>query len=128
MEKITYQEYSRILVRIGISLVFLWFGLNQIFDSENFIGYLPDFLLNLSYAHYLVMLNGIFEVTMGGLLITGFFLRPAALVLSLHLIFIILSLGYNDIAVRDFGLMVTTFAIFLGGKDKWSLDYNRKKH
>ena len=41
------------------------------------------------------------------------------------LIGIIIGLGYNNIAVRDFGLMLITFAIFLGGKDKWCLDYKK---
>ncbi|MEK6861082.1 MAG: DoxX family protein [Nanoarchaeota archaeon] len=114
-------EYARILVRIAISLVFLWFGLNQIFNAEDFMGYLPEFLLSLSYAETIVILNGIAETVLSALLIIGFFPRIVSFILGIHLISIIISLGYNDIAIRDFGLMLATFSITIGGADKWCI-------
>jgi len=121
------KQYSPAITRISLSLVFLWFGVNQLFDAEKFMGYLPEFLLSSSYASSLVIFNGIFEVLAGVLLLVGKFIRPVSLVLAGHLFFIILSLGYNDIAVRDFGLMLITISTFIGGKDIWSLDYLKKK-
>ena len=32
------------------------------------------------------------------------------------------GLGYNDIAVRDYGLALITFSVVLGGSDVWCLD------
>ena|SRR3989344_1435354 len=122
-----YQKYATSLVRIAISLVFLWFGINQLILPENFLGYLPGFLLELDYTKYLVMLNGLSEIILGGLLLVGFLIRPVSLILAVHLLGIIFSLGYNDIAVRDFGLLLVTLSIFIGGADLWSMDYRRKK-
>jgi len=119
-------EYSRILTRIAISIVFLWFGINQVINPDYFMGYLPSFILLSNYAKTFIYLNGIFEIIFGILLTIGLFTRTAALLLTIHLFGIIIGLGYNDIAVRDFGLMLVTFAIFLGGKDKWCLDWKRK--
>ena len=119
-------EYSRILTRIAISIVFLWFGINQIINPDYFMGYLPSFILLSGYAKTFIYLNGTFEVIFGTLLAIGLFTRTAALLLTIHLVGIIIGLGYNDVAVRDFGLMLITFAIFLGGKDKWCLDYRIK--
>lgn len=59
---------------------------------------------------------------MGALLIIGFYTRWAALFLALHLAGILLSLGYNAIAVRDFGLTLALFSLALQGAGHWSLD------
>jgi uncharacterized membrane protein YphA (DoxX/SURF4 family) len=122
-----YVEYSRIFTRIAISIVFLWFGINQIINPNNFMGYLPSFILLSTYAKTFIYLNGIFELILGAFLILGLFTRITALILGINLIGIILGLGYNDIAVRDFGLMLITLAIFLGGKDKWCLENKIKR-
>lgn len=120
-------ETAPTIVRLSISLVVLWFGINQVINPEKFMGYLPSFLLMLDYAKNLVLFNGIFEIIFGTLLLIGLFVRPVALILAVHLLSITLNLGYNDIAVRDFGLTLITIAVFLGGADKWSLDYQREK-
>ena len=113
------QINAQILIRISISLLFLWFGLNQIFDPNSFMGYLPNFAL--SFASQAILFNGIVEVILGTLLLLGIFTRIVSLILSLHLLFITLTLGYNDIAVRDFILTIVTFSIFLSGYDEWCL-------
>lgn len=124
---ITRKDYAKILVRLGIVFVFLWFGLNQLIFPEDFMGYLPNFLLVMDSAKLFVLLNGAFEVAFGLLLLVGFFTRTSALILGVHLLIITFSLGYNDIAIRDLGLTLVTFSIVLGGADKWCLDYKLKK-
>ena len=91
-----YSIYAPALVRVSLSLVFLWFGVNQLIDAETFIGYVPDFL-------------GEYGGFVGG-------------VLGFHLLSIAAGLGYNDIAVRDYGLALITFSVVLGGSDVWCLD------
>ncbi|MEK6839731.1 MAG: DoxX family membrane protein, partial [Nanoarchaeota archaeon] len=100
---------------------------SQLIHPEDFRGYLPEWLLALDVARSIVLINGLSEILLGGLLLIGFLIRPVALLLCVHLLTIIVSLGYNDIAVRDVGLMLVTISIFLGGADKWSLDYRRNK-
>ena len=127
MDLNTYNAYAPALARVSISLVFLWFGINQLITPEDFTGYIPEWILTMSSAQSIVLINGISELILGGLLLVGLFIRPVALLLCVHLLTIIVSLGYNDIAVRDAGLMLVTISIFLGGADKWSLDYRRNK-
>ena len=115
-----YSIYAPALVRVSLSLVFLWFGVNQLIDAETFIGYVPDFLGD--YASMVVFLNGIFETFVGLLLIVGYYTRFVAAVLGFHLLSIAAGLGYNDIAVRDYGLALITFSVVLGGSDVWCLD------
>ena len=69
-----------------------------------------------------MLINGIFETIFGFLLLIGLYTRTSSLFLAIHLLTITISLGYNDIAIRDLGLTIATFAIFIHGKDKWCLD------
>lgn len=123
-----YKEYSPLVLRIGIGIVFLWFGLTNIFNPQTLIGYLPKFVQTLPIEPLsILLLTGIFEVVFGVFLIIGLFTRLSSLLLFLHLVVIIIGIGYNDVAVRDFGLALATLAIFLHGPDKWCLDNRRKK-
>lgn len=116
------KKYSPIAVRIGISLVFLWFGISQLIDNSAFTGWVPSFISNIISASRVVLFNGIFETIFGLLLLLGLFTRLSSLLLALHLIGIVFSVGYNEIGVRDFGLFMAALAIFLNGKDDWCLD------
>ena len=137
------KKYAPIILRIGLALVFLWFGLTQLVNPQSFMGYLPDFLLDHSAdmnhehpfqsahnlpltAHVIIMGNGFFETVFGIMLILGLFTRVSSLLLALHLFGIMITLGYNDIAIRDLGLMFAAFAIFLNGPDRWTLDNKLK--
>ena len=133
-----YQKYAPLVLRIGLSLVFLWFGISQLVNPESFLGYVPSWMyphdgtmmhehpfqmlhsLPLT-PHIIIMGNGVFETIFGVLLLLGLFTRIAALLLALHLLGIMAGLGYNDIAVRDFGLIMATVAVFLHGDDEWCL-------
>ena len=131
-----FKPYSPNIVRIGICIVFLWFGLNQIFLPNNFAGYLPSWILQTQQpgmmqmmvrtipGQYLtfIRLNGLFELIFVSFLLVGKYVRTSALILSLHLAGIALSLGYNDVMIRDVGLTIVTFSIALHGPDSWCID------
>ena len=105
------------LLRVGLASVFLWFGVNQLLFPEHFQGYVP--LWAAAHSTSLLIVNGTVEVILGVMLIIGIWTKMSALLLALHLVDIIFSIGYNDIAVRDFGLAVATFTVFLQGPDSW---------
>ena len=72
----------------------------------------------------IIYLNGTFEVLLATLLCLGLFTRIASALLVLHLFSIVtFSLGYGAVAVRDFGLMISSLAIFFNGADDFSIDY-----
>jgi len=118
------KEYGPIIVRIALSLVFFWFAINQLIAPASWIGYLPKFLYTAGNPVIFIYANAIFELIFATLLILGVFTRLSALLLGLHLIGIAITLGYNEIAIRDFGLALATLSIVLTGPDKWCL---RKK-
>lgn len=116
------KPYSPILVRYGIGLVFLLMGLDQLIHSDYWTSYFPTNLpFNIPVASA-VFYNGIFDTAIGVLLIIGFLTRVISIVASLHLISIIYYLGYNDISIRDIGLLLATLSIFFYGSDSLTID------
>ncbi len=126
MEK--YSKYAPVVLRIAISLVFLYFGTSQLMNASKWIGFMPDFVSAMfgGNAVLLVHINGVFEVIAGLCLIVGFQTRIVALLLGLHLIGIASSIGFSPLGVRDFGLSFATLSIFLNGADVWCLDEKMK--
>ncbi len=116
--------FSPVVLRIGIAVVFLWFGFDQFIHTKDWIGYVPQSIsdmLSLS-ATTLVHINGVYEIIFGIALLLGFYTRLSAFMLAIHLLDITYIVGYSSIGVRDFGLSVATIAVFLQGKDFLSLD------
>ncbi len=123
MEKL--KSYSPIILRIGLALVFLWFGFNQITDPTSWYGFVPDSvstITGLTIAR-IVFLNGLFEIIAGTALAFGLFTRVAAGLLFLHILDIAFIVGLDSIGIRDLGLSVATFVIFLNGMDRATLDH-----
>lgn len=119
------------VVRVGLSLVFLWFGSQQLMDAEAWSGLIPSSIVSISgiNAVTFVYLNGVFEIIFGLCLLIGFFTRISALLLALHLFGIMFTVGYNDVGVRDFGLFLATVSIFLHGPDFFSAErFLNKNH
>ncbi len=123
-----YSGYSPAVLRIGLSLVMLWFGFSQLTNNQSWVSYVPSGMQDMHNRmmwfpepRTLVLFNGALEVVLGLLLIIGVGVRPVAGILAFHMLGIVFSLGYNEIAVRDFGLMVGFIAILLHGNDELCL-------
>lgn len=121
----THAPRGNTVLRIGMCLVFLWFGAQQFISPEMWIGFIPEWVINLSPVSpvTLVHLNGALEIVFGTALLLGLFTRISALILAVHMAHITLMVGYDSIGVRDFGLAVAGFAIFLNGADPFTLDH-----
>ena len=123
------KDYSVFVIRIGLALVLLWFGVDEIINPENWFSFFPQSLLPLLPfdLNTFFILNGTFEVIIGFLLLIGFYTRIIASISALHLLFITLSVGYNDIAVRNFGLTLMAVSLIFSGAGNFSLDNKRKE-
>jgi putative oxidoreductase len=120
MNKIQHEKIGRLLLRLSMAGVYLFFGFSQLFDGVNWVGYVPEWASNLVHLPpaMLVLGNGLFEVVLGTLLAAGFFIRPIAILLAIHLFVIATSFGFTPIGARDFGLALATLSIaFLIGEE-----------
>jgi uncharacterized membrane protein YphA (DoxX/SURF4 family) len=107
---ITTNQIRHILTRVGAALVFMTFGIWEITKPAPWANYIPAFLTGIGGPLILVTIHGAIMLVVGIAILTGFYLKPFAILGSLVLLFIIVSLltltGYNDIIVRDAGLLL----------------------
>ena len=116
------------VLRIGISLVIMWFGFQQLLHPVLWTGFLPDFTNSLPISQIgFIYLNGAFEVFAAALIIMGLFIRTFSALLALHLIGIVFTLGYTAVSMRDLGLVVALISIFMQGTDSWYIVNNSEK-
>ena len=122
-----YPHVAKPLLRIALSLVFLYFGFSQIISPDNWAGFVPNFLNGSIFsANNWVVFNGMLEITLGIFLLIGIYVRFASLILSVHLFFIAISIGFSPLGIRDFGLALATLAVFFNGTDVFCIESSKK--
>jgi uncharacterized membrane protein YphA (DoxX/SURF4 family) len=122
-----YPHVAKPLLRIALSLVFLYFGFSQIISPDNWAGFVPNFLNGSIFsANNWVVFNGMLEITLGIFLLIGLYTRFASLILSIHLFFIAISIGFSPLGIRDFGLALATLAVFFNGTDVFCIESGKK--
>ena len=112
------------MVRVGMSIVFIWFGYQQLINASPWTVLVPSWVTSFSGLSALsfIYFNAVFEVVFGLCLLLGLFVRIVGFLLALHMLHITYLVGYNDVGVRDFGLLTATISVFLYGADSWCLD------
>ncbi|MER3581548.1 MAG: hypothetical protein C4347_01735 [Patescibacteria group bacterium] len=97
----------------ALGFVFLVFGIWQILNPNYWSAYLPLFLRNFD-PNLLFRINGVFNLIVGFSLILNIYPLIFSLLASFHLIGVIFSIGlFNEIAIRDLGLLLLAIAIFI---------------
>lgn len=112
-KKITLDSF--LLLRIGLGFVFFWFGLDKLIHPGNWVVYITPFLSSIIFFDitlFLFML-GTIEIIFGILLWAGWKLRIVSLLISIHLFLIIIFTGFNEITIRDIGLLSIALALFI---------------
>ena len=124
-----YQWLAPILLRTGIAVVFLIFGVDKFFHEDSWLAYVPVWAAKMIPIDMTLFMyiQGVIEALLGFLLLIGFWSRTVSFLCALHLAGIIVALGYNEITVRDFGLFMATLALSLREQGKWSVDSWMKK-
>ncbi|MEK7583141.1 MAG: hypothetical protein AAB483_01905 [Patescibacteria group bacterium] len=97
-------RYSYIVLCVGLAAVFFWFGINKFIHPGTQLIY-----IGTQFGY----IQGIFEVLIGLSLVSGVFTRFFSLLGVVLLVAIIVVAGFNEIAVRDLGLIGGLLAIFL---------------
>jgi uncharacterized membrane protein YphA (DoxX/SURF4 family) len=111
------------VLRIGMALVMLWFGSQQLMDPAKWVSFLPGWVESLPLTSIaFVQINGLFELVASILLLIGFQTQIVAGILAAHLLGITLSIGYTATGIRDFGITIALIALALSGPDEWTYD------
>ena len=118
-----YPNLGVIILRLGLGFVYLWFGISQLLQTAQWVGFIPDWALPLfgGSAVTAVLLNGWFEIIAGAMLAFGIYIRQVASLLAVHLTLIVFDVGLSAIGVRDIGLVAATVAVIFLEPDCWTL-------
>jgi uncharacterized membrane protein YphA (DoxX/SURF4 family) len=115
--KLNKKEIGVYILRLGLAVVFLYFGISQILDQSKWIYFVPDrflnFYINEVLKQKLVFINGIFDLIIALSLISGIFIRIFSILGFIHLLSItIFSLGFEPSGIRDLGLAFAMLSLF----------------
>ena len=127
------QHYGPVLVRIGVSLVFLWFGIDKFFHVQTWIGWIPPWMAQLipfSLVTFMYI-QGIIESVVGAMLLLGYRVRFAGFIAALTLLGAELAMvgtGQTELMLRDAALLAASASLCLTGSFWMSLDRRSSPH
>lgn len=106
-------------MRISLAFVFAWFGISEIFNPVYFSGYVPRFVASLPFfnSNLFIQTHGVVLTLLSLCLIFKFYLRLTGILMMFMLTQIIGGLllvsGFNEIVVRDIGLLGLAISVWL---------------
>jgi uncharacterized membrane protein len=105
------------ILTAGLVFVFGYFGIDKFVHPEIWIGWIPPWMegfVGLPRETWLSII-GFSEASLAILLLIPVRIvqKIGALLIVLHLIGILTQVGWNDIAVRDIGLLFMGIALFM---------------
>jgi|SRR6185312_10003846 len=107
-----HNKTSALLLRSGLALVFLYAAASSLKTPLEWVGYLPPFLLRSFDGANLVRIFAVYELLLALWLISGIYLKAAAIVCCATLASIV-ALNPHDLTVtfRDIGLAFAALAL-----------------
>lgn len=107
-------------LRIGLAVVFMWFGVSKFIDPVHWQGWIPQGVehvlagIGMSSRNF-IFLNGIFEVLIAVSLLSGYFIRifAGAALAFLTIVVAVHITGPTEVLVRDIGLIGGLLALTL---------------
>ena len=105
-----------LMLRLGLGAVFIYAGLSSLVSPFSWVGFVPQWVGVIMPIETFLIFHGVFEVLLGVVLISGFFLRIVSILAFLSLLSIIVFFGVDEITFRDFGLLMMALALFLLSK------------
>lgn len=109
------QTTAKLLLTAAFVFVLGYFGIDKFTHPLNWIGWIPNWmegLLSLPKATWLQIV-GTFEVLLALLLLMPIraVRQTGAILIALHIVAILTQVGWNDIAIRDIGLLLSIIAL-----------------
>jgi len=117
------ETQGRWFFRIGIAAVFLYFGFLAVQDPVGQARLWTrretlEIIVTLMPLGMAFTIFGILELAVAFSLISGVFLRTGLLLAAILLLGIIINLGFNDIAIRDFAILTGVIYLLLSEQPK----------
>lgn len=110
---------SHLILRLSLAFVFLWFGIDKFFHPGYwFDAWMPQFVINLGLSlnispNNLIYGIGAVELLIGISFVSNMFVDFFAMIAVIFLIGISLFYGFNEVLVRDVGIIGALLALML---------------
>ena len=104
-------HYSYLFLRLGLAAVFLWFGIDKFIHPNYWIDawvphWFQGFLGNIGVSSLtFIYFQGVFETAVGLSFLINLFIKLFSFLAAIFLIAVLLAIGFNEITVRDMGLL-----------------------
>lgn len=128
MEQSKYFDLSSLFLRLGIGGVFVTFGLHKLPYPEEWVIFIPNWLPEIIHKidgltfYRFLWIQGTLECVLGLHLLAGFLTRTVAFLCIILLGGIVWILGFDLTGIRDLGLLLCAFSLFVAGPGTWSVD------
>lgn len=101
---------------LGLAFVFIYFGIDKFLNPLVWIGWMPTWLngsLGFSVDQWLQII-AVTEIVFGAMLLMPIRIvqKIGSVLVALHLVAILTQTGWNDVAVRDIGLLTMAIALW----------------
>lgn len=107
------------VLRIGLGLTFVYAASDMLLDPQSWVNYVPKWMEAVMSIQTFLYVHSIFELVLGLALIAGLWPRLVSFIAFLDLLAVLVFYGISDETFRDFGLMMSSLALFiLTGKEK----------
>lgn len=108
------QHLAPLLVRVGLVTVFFYAAISSLVSPRDWVGYVPDFIRLILPAEVVLMGLSVVELILAAWLLSGVYVRYAALVAAALLAGVTISnLSLLPISFRDIGLFFAALALAL---------------
>lgn len=123
------EDYSSVLLRIGLGSVFLYFGIyEKLFRPDITRSVIENLNITIPISIGLfIFLFGLLELVVGSFLVLGLYTRVTAIVAALMIFGIILQMGYLNVP-RDPALLAMALSLVITGSNRFSIDRIRDKN
>jgi uncharacterized membrane protein YphA (DoxX/SURF4 family) len=108
-------QLAPFLLRLGLAIVFAYAAISSLMHPDQWVGYLPSFIARTHDATNILRLFSVMEIGLAVWLLSGKFVRYAALLTTAMLAGIIVAQpGDLIITFRDIGLLFMALALAVG--------------
>lgn len=107
------KELTPLLLRAGLALVFIYAAISSFHTPTDWVGYLPSFVRESANAPTLLHVFSVVEMVLALWLLSGRYVKYAALLAAAMLAGIIVSnFSLFSITFRDMALVLAALALF----------------
>lgn len=111
-QKLIDMNLTALLLRIGLAGVFIYAAVSSTISPREWVGYLPSLATEYIQAETLLKIFSVYELALAGWLLSGLYVRYAALLCAATLIGIsVTNFSLFAISFRDIGLAFAALAL-----------------